>query len=201
MAQLADWLEEHMPREDILASNHALPNLAPLSSITDIGNDDDHCFMELTSVDVSDDARGFNIIPESTPFSVIYHKTIETASPEGQLAIAAAEQENLLERIESDTREVLTSYGHVNQEALCASLTTIATQMAQKCGSKLVPASAQMVKEGEFIFPAHIDMELINTIIHSAMNHQKVRSDLVGTFGEARVAKLHTDFLQLLSRT
>lgn len=201
MAQLTEWLNEYMPTEEILASKHGLPNLAPLDNITDIGNDDDHCFMELTDFSVAETANGPHITPSDTPFSEIYQKTIDACSEEGLQAAAIVEQQNLLARLETDTQDLLMNYANVNQGEMVATLSTIAARMAQACGQKLVPVDTAIVKDGETVFPAHIDMALINTIIYSALNHTKTRADLVSHYGEAALAKLHVDFLRLTGRT
>lgn len=200
MAQLSDWLMEYMPTEEILASNHELPNLAPLSCLTDVGGDNDHCFMELTGFDVAETASSMSFDACDTPFSVVYHKTIAASSPEALEAAAIAEQQNLIERLQNDTREVLTEYASVNKDKLNASLLALSTQMARACGMELVPAGTQTVKAGETVFPAHMDMQLVLTIVHSALNHAKTRAELVAHYGEAKVATLHTDFLRLVGR-
>jgi hypothetical protein len=201
MAQLADWLENHMPTEEILASKHGLPNLAPLDCITDIGNDYDHCFMELTGFDVAETASSMSFDACDTPFSVVYHKTIASSSPEALEAAATAEQQNLIERLKNDTREVLTQYANVNEDELKSSLLALSTQMARACGMELVPAGTKTVKEGETVLPAHMDMQMVLTIVHSALNHTKTRAELVAHYGEAKVATLHTDFLRLVGAT
>lgn len=200
MKQISDWFMEHMPTEQILASTHELPNLAPLSCVTDIGGDEDHCFMELTGFDVSEMASSVFFEPCDTPFSVVYHKTIAASSTEALEAATIAEQQNLIERIKNDTREVLAGYANVNKDELKTSLLALSTQMARACGMELAPAGTKTVKEGETVFPAHMDMQMVLTIVHSALNHTKTRADLVSHYGEAKVATLHTDFLRLVGR-
>lgn len=202
VAQLSVWLDEHMPTDDILAKRYGLPNLAPLDNETDIGNDDDHPYMELTDVSVaeSDEIDSiFSIEKDDTPFSVIYQKAISLLTPEGQEEDSLSEQGVLLARIEANLNSLLSNYADVGKTALQARLVSLMQSMAPVCNMAVITQDEQR-KQSTNILPSYTDLGLLSAILYSALTYPKGRKELDAVFGELRVADFHAFVLRHFSK-
>lgn len=196
VAEIAAWFDAHMPTEDILAKRYELPNLAPVDNEHDICDGADHCFMELSELDICDHLSPMTEKSE-TPFSVIYHKAINADSPESLQAWSVDEQNVVLERWKQDNNTLLTDFKDTQPDVLRAAMQPDLTKLADFCGKKLVNNDAKVAREGDTILPGYVDIELMAVILRSALNYPKGRRELTALYGEKRIADFHAAFFAM----
>lgn len=196
--QIRAWADEHLDFDEILAKNYALPNLAPLDNEQDAcDNDYDHCYMDVTQLDVTDKPEG--IATRDQQFSTVYHAAIAQGDPDVAAARTATEQQVVLNRIDADIRALMTSFGDTNAAQVKTALAPLMEKLATFTGMRIVSDQQRVAAAEDMIVPAFLDHELLLVIVNSALNYPKARADLIAQFSEKRIVDFHSQFLSFIN--